>query len=130
MKSLDEILADPRAHAAVPSEEQVAAWSERALRRWSEEHAGSTAATRHSARQALTSVLFWGSVGAGLLILGSRFWGSFEVSWDYLRSLPVDVPESMLADFAPHPYWFVALALCLAAALTRPLRELLLDELG
>ncbi|MDA0667159.1 MAG: hypothetical protein O3A95_05490 [Planctomycetota bacterium] len=123
MKNLDDILRDPRAHRAEVSCDQVNAWGEEVLDRWNAEQLKSAVQESRSFRAILTAVLFWGSLTAGVVMLGSLLWDRLGISMDRLR----EIPNSLGIEMAGHPLWLGAIVLCLGVWFTRPLREMLLD---
>lgn len=129
MKSLDEILNDPKAHGAMPSELEVASWNEEVLRRWSKEQEAGRELRLGFASRPIAAVLFWGCVGFGALSLGSLLWDSRGSSLDSLREFTTTAPIATLESLAAYPWLLAGLALGLAIAATRPLREFLLHQL-
>ena len=123
MKNLDDILRNPRAHRAEVSDDQVKAWNEEVLTRWNTEQATASVQESRLSRALLASILFWGSLAAGGLMLGSLFWDRLAIPMSQLR----DMPNSLLAGMTGHPLWLAGFVLCLGVWFTRPLRELLLD---
>jgi len=123
MKNLDDILRDPRAHHAEVSNDQVKAWGEEALTRWSAEQESVSVPKANRSRLILSSVLFWGSLAAGVLMLGSLLWDHMGIPIDTLR----EMPNSLLTEISAHPLWLASFVFCLGIWFTRPLREFLLD---
>jgi len=123
MKNLDDILRDPRAHHAELAHDQVQAWSENVLQQWAANNLQAQAAKTAASRSKLASVLFWCSLMAAALMLGSLLWDNLGLPVDSLRSFP----STMLAELAEHSTWLAVGVVSLAVWFTQPLRELLLD---
>lgn len=127
MKSLDEILRDPKAHGTPPSELEVQAWNEEVLARWAAERPAVPAG--RASQRPVASVLFWGSVGLGLLYFSSLVWDNRGASLSRLRDFTRDAPATLLDGLGMHPQWWSLAAILLAVTLTRPLREFLMRQL-
>lgn len=123
MKNLDDILRDPRAHRAEVSSDQVKAWNDQVLLRWNAEQEQSQLRKARASRAVLASILYWGSLSAAAILLGSLLWNSLEIPIDRLR----EMPNSLLAEMAGHPLWLAAIVVTVAIGFTRPLREILFD---
>lgn len=127
MKPLDEILKDPQAHGVMPSEQEVASWNEQVLRRWSKEQA--PAGLRGFTSRPVGGVLFWGCLAFGAVVLGSLLWDSRGSSMEDLQAATLDAPTSILGSLATYPWIMTGIAVGFAVAVTRPLREFLLQQL-
>lgn len=127
MRPLDEILKDPKAHGAMPSEGEVASWSEEVLRRWSKEQA--PVGLRGFSSRPLGAALFWGCIAFGAVVLGSLLWDSRGGSLEELQVLTMDAPTTVLQGLATYPWLVAGVAVTVAVAVTRPLREFLLQQL-
>lgn len=123
MKNLDDLLRDPRAHHAEVSRDQVNVWGEEVLTRWNVEQQKVAVSKSRSSRTILASVLFWGSLAAGVIMLGSLLWDGLEIPMHRLQ----EMPNNLLVGLAESPLWLGAMVLCLGVWFTRPLRKMLLD---
>jgi len=123
MKNLDHLLRDPRAHHAEVSSNQVQAWGEDVLLQWNAESEKAQASQTAHSRSMLASALYWGSLAAASIMLGSLLWDSLALPLDDLRTMPL----TFFTAIAEHSTWLAAGVVCMAVWLTRPLRELLLD---
>ncbi len=120
MTSLDHLLTNPQAHGPVPAAKEVAAWEEEIYKQWLLQQTAS-----QSQRQRLFALLFWGSVTAGAIMLASALWNNLDQPLLRLQQLQIFWRQAI-----QHPYWLAAFGALVAALCTRPLRELLLDEVA
>jgi hypothetical protein len=131
MDKLEQLLHNPASHGEVPSSEQVRLWSEQALERWAMENQDGAPALNPQLERFKELVFGLGlaaCLGFLLLVLmgslGESFAGLYPEDWN--------LPSSADITFMIRTHSTAVAAACLALAVlaTKPLRELLLEQLG
>jgi len=120
MTSLHHLLTHPQAHGPVPDAEEVALWEDEIYKLWLLQHTA-----RQTRRQYFCAFFFWGAAALGLIILAHALWHNLEQPLHRIHQL-----QSLWYQALQHPYGLAATGALLAALCTRPLRELLLDEVA
>ena len=120
MKDLEQLLRDPHAHADAPSEESWRAWSDEALAKWNAEQAQSR---QRSPLRLVSNALFYAAVLMALWMLFPALASTAEKMGETVGSYELWVGM-------PSPWVFAGIALAIAVAITPPLRQRLLHEIG
>lgn len=120
MKDLEQLLRDPRAHADAPSEESWRAWSDEALAKWNAEKAQ---ARRRSPLRIVSNALFYAAVLMALWMMFPALASTAEKMGEAIGSYEVWVGM-------PNPWVTAGIAVAIAVAITPPLRQRLLHEIG
>ncbi len=120
MKDLEQLLRDPRAHADAPSEESWRAWSDEAIAKWNAQQAQ---ARQRNPLRLISNALFYAAVLMALWILFPALASTAEKVGEAVGSYQVWVGM-------PNPWVIAGIATAIAVAITPPLRQRLLHEIG
>jgi hypothetical protein len=134
MDKLEQLLSNPDSHGQSPSHEQVRAWSSAALERWATENQDVQTVGHKTSRSAerLKEAVYWIGAAACLAYLASLLYTYVSSASAEFSSVDLNLPTANDVSLMLRTHSIaISVVICgIAFAVTRPVREFLLRQLG
>ncbi len=134
MDKLEQLLSNPDSHGETPSDEQVRAWGKKALERWAIENQDvrSTAPQSNRFAERLHEAIYWAGAAACLAYLVSLLYSYTSSAAADFSMVEWNLPSAN--DFSlvlrANSVLISAVSCAIGLAVTRPVREFWLRQLG